>query len=95
MALRQGIDPDTFWRLTLGELGAMLGRSEEIDKARWVHTGNLLALQINQNRRKGSKSVSWQDVAPYDYSAPELAPTPVTREHFEQGKAWAANFKKS
>ena len=73
----------------------MLGRFEEADKAHWVHTASLLALQLNQNRRKGSKSVSWQDCSPYNHDLPAYAPTPVTEKHIEKGQAWAAKFSKT
>lgn len=70
----------------------MLGRPQREDKARWVHTANMLALQVNMNRRKGSKSVSWQELSPYDHTPPKHAPKPVTEEHLEQGRRWAESF---
>lgn len=89
------MDPATFWTSSLGEVGAMLGRREQSDKQQWVHTGHMLALTANLNRRKGAKAAAWSDFAPYDYSEPAYAVEEVTREHFEQGKDWAAQFSKS
>lgn len=89
----EGIEPGTFWTLTLGELGAILRRSEHQDRAAWIHTGQMLAMTANVNRGRNSKSYSWTDFVPYDYTPPAEAPEPVTAENFEQGKRWAGAFK--
>lgn len=90
--IEAGVDPPAFWTYTIGELMAILGRHERADRVSWMHTGSLLAMQANINRRKGAKALSWTDFSPHDYTEPEYQPTLPTEKHREQAQQWAKNF---
>lgn len=71
---------------------AILGRQEYSDKLAWMHTGSMLALQANINSRKGSKTLTWQDFSPHDYTPPKYAVELPTEKHREKALQWAKNF---
>lgn len=90
--IEAGIDPEKFWTYTLAEILAVMARRDKTDALQWIHTGHVLALLANINRRKGGKTYGWQDFSPHDYGSYDGPAQPVTAAHFEQGKRWAANF---
>lgn len=71
---------------------AIIRRRDIADELRWVHTGHLMALTANMNRGKGGKVYTWRDFSPYDHDAPAMDAQPVTKEHHEAAKRWAANW---
>lgn len=90
-----GVDPS---QLTLRELCYMANARLEHD---WWHTANLMALSINQNRKKGSKAVTPKELHPMEVEKRKRAPTQMVgvealkaflppndpnREGFELGK---------
>ena len=71
---------------------AVLGRQEKADRFAWMHTGSLLALQANVNRRKGAKAYTWQDFSPHDYTEAAFEAVVPTEKHREQARTWAQHM---
>lgn len=71
---------------------AILGRQEQRDRVTWMHTGSMLALQANINSRKGSKTLTWEDFSPHDYTPPAYKVTLPTEKHREMARQWAQSM---